>query len=683
MTITNNLSELFYNSETLYKQLDSKESICPEEALIYSSQLVKLRKQSDVLLKEHVLPSLNENSFITFSRCRKKIYKCQSKLFKKLDPSILQSSSFHAKVSQVWAKYASKNNPLADFGMKFAFNFPKDPITLEGLNYHLLGTVIDSYIKAYLAKKPKITALIFNTLPEEVKSEVDQFRLKYVDDTNISHPDELQKTIDSSQEKFQVYDIPIIHHSIDTFSFQIMKLLNAHDGIREKFRKFIFVTEKIDLKSIEEVRDYLYRYATHPFLFQALLSIELNTLKQAYDLLEQNEWNQAKIVLNNLSSFSSTQLVFKIAKKKSVVISDSLLPNLLNLNIIDADLKEALKELIINCEVHCKEIKATAPNKIEGKFYAVFTIDDASMETEVNYQQELNLAYEALIYALRKITVSSNFLNREEKVANFSDPQFNVKLYQFVAEIRTKLCTLTENEYCQKKSPSLDRFTGCLAQRKAVEEFSIGNCGELSSLAIEYLSRHHKDLSFELVRIPRFKDYGDHVFIAINRYPFSDLDNPSTWGNKAVILDCWTRMIYPASKLTEMLENWLGISAKSGFSFFGPYHFTEQKFKIVTHNIMPYSYYKSQNGLALTGLEESLNYFHSEQKPEIRNKLAKECLDILLKESKTSKIMDMLRSQLYFYLHSKIPNVVTSIVPHEIDLSGFSMKKKSKALNYK
>ncbi len=97
---------------------------------------------------------------------------------------------------------------------------------------------------------------------------------------------------------------------------------------------------------------------------------------------------------------------------------------------------------------------------------------------------------------------------------------------------------------------------------------------------------------------------------------------------------------------------------------------------------MPYSYYKSHNGLALPGLEEILNSFHLEQIPEMRHKLAKECLDILLIESKTSKIMEMLRSQLYFYLHSKIPNVVSAIVPHVIDLSGFSMKKRSKVLDY-
>lgn len=682
MTIANNLSELLYNSESLYKQLISKENVCPEEALIYSSQLVKLRKQSDKLLKEFVLPYLNEDNYLTLSICRKNIYKSQSKLFKKIAPEILQSSLFHDKVSQVWARYASKNTPLSDFGRKFALNFPKDPITLEGLNNHLLGTSIHSYIKAYLAKKTKKAALIFNTLPEEVKIEIEQRRLKYVDDTNISHPAELKKAIDISQEKFHVCDIPMIHHSIDTFSFQIMKLLNGHDEIREQFRKFIFVTEKIDLKNDEEVRDYLFRFATHPFLFQALLSIELTTLKQAYDLLEQNEWNLAKVILNKLSSFSSAQLDFRIAKKKSVIVSDSLLPKLLNLNTVDADLKESLKELITNCELKIKKIKVTAPIKVEGDFYAVFTIDNANMETEVIYQAELNVAYEALIYALRKITISSNFLNREEKVTNFSSPLFNIKLYHFVAGIKTKLCTSTQNEYCQKKSPSLDRFTGCFAQRKTVEEFSIGNCGELSSLAIEYLSRHHKDLNFELVGIPRFKDYGDHVFLAINRDPLSDIDDPNAWGDKAVVLDCWTRMIYPASRLNELLENWLGIIAKSGFSFFSPYHFTEQKFKIITHNIMPYSYYKSHKGLAIPGLEESLNSFHSEQISEIRHKLALECLDILLKESKTSEIMEMLRSQLYFYLHSKIPNVVPAIVPHVIDLSGFSMKKRSKVLHY-
>ncbi len=680
MTINNKINNLYIQAEDLFNALQNKNTISSSEALAYSAQLVKLRKLSDTLLKEQVLPSLNKSQYLQMGKCRKLIFKSQSKLFKKLDPSVLQSSGFHTKVCQVWAHAASKTAPSVDFGKKFAKMFPKDPITLEGLNNYLINITLKKYIRAIALKDTSYATQLLNKLPAETQKAFKQCFFQQVGKEKISDDELLQKAIAAAEKTLQIYDIPIIHNTIDQTSFMFLKLLNDNGKIREEFRKHMLNEAKIELSSREEIRDYLFLNAGHPYLAFALFSIQLSSnLKPAFTMLEKGDWLSGKTALRNLLDPAASVLVNCLAQIKKETASHALLETALNKNAPDPDLIEALKHAIEQFELNLKENVAVAPEKKDGQFMAVFTIQGSSDPKTTTCEQELRIAYEAMVYALRKIAISSNFFNREEKTVDIQSINEVTKFYEFLVKVRNQYGFSATKNYLQKKSSSNNHFTFSISNRKSVEEYPIGNCGELTQLAFEYLVRSNKDLKIEMVEIPQYQNYGNHGFLVINRDYNSKINDPTTWGNKAVILDCWTRMIYPAKESMNLLENWEETDNKTGFVTLKPYNYEKQYFNIHNQHVMLYQVYKKSNGPPLLNLEENLNAFHKATTVDDKMEFAKTALEVTEKEgANLTPIVHMLRTQLYFYLHSKLPPLVSSQSNPAPAIKSSSMKEEIK-----
>lgn len=677
MTINKKIDNLYNQTADLLESLQSKNNISSTEAIAYSAQLVKLRKLSDTLLKEHVLPSLNESQYVQMSKCRKLIFKSQSKLFKKLDPSVLQSSGFHTKVCQVWSHAASETAPCVDFGKKYAQMFPKDPITLEGLNNYLIDTVLRECIQAITLKDNTLAHQLLDKIPAETQKAFKQFFFQQIGKKKISDDELLQKAIAAAEQTLQIYDVPIVHHSIDQTSFMFLKLLNDNDKIREEFSKHLLREAKIGLRSREEIRDYLLLNAGHPYFDFALFSIQLSSnLKPAYTMLENGDWLSAKTALSQLLDPAASVLVNCFAKIKKEDPSHALLDKALNENTPDPYLIEALKQTIEQFELELKENVEVAPEKKDGKFMAVFTIQGSKNLKKSTCGKELSIAYEAMVYALRKIAISSNFFNREEKTVNIPSHPSVPNLFFFLDQIRSKYGFSSTAEYVKKKSSSDNQFSTSISDRKTIEEFPVGNCGELTHLAFEYFSRFHKDLKIEMIEIPDFKKYLNHVFIVINRDETSVLDDPQTWGEKAVVLDCWSRMIYPASESVNLIENWEGVFKTTGFIQLKPYDFLEQHFKVLNQMVLTYNIYKNINGIDLPTLEFNINAFHNAKAVEDKMEFAKTALAIIEKEGEELlPATQMLRTQLYFFLHSKLPPLVPSPSNLTPTINSSSMKE--------
>ena len=85
-----------------------------------------------------------------------------------------------------------------------------------------------------------------------------------------------------------------------------------------------------------------------------------------------------------------------------------------------------------------------------------------------------------------------------------------------------------------------------------------GYCGEHNSLALWkfYESKLLFNVkSIETIYIPwlyQGKEYNNHVFIAINRDPTSDLKDPSTWGDDAIFFDAWNNLVCYASQFKSL-----------------------------------------------------------------------------------------------------------------------------------
>lgn len=82
---------------------------------------------------------------------------------------------------------------------------------------------------------------------------------------------------------------------------------------------------------------------------------------------------------------------------------------------------------------------------------------------------------------------------------------------------------------------------------KKIEECKkaqVGNCAELSWMAMDYLLDHYPEMKGEIFSLSG----GDHVFFVLNRDPESSVRHPETWGDNAWICDPWANKYYPASK---------------------------------------------------------------------------------------------------------------------------------------
>ncbi len=82
------------------------------------------------------------------------------------------------------------------------------------------------------------------------------------------------------------------------------------------------------------------------------------------------------------------------------------------------------------------------------------------------------------------------------------------------------------------------------------ESRGVGNCGEHAAVAFKHLTKNHPQL-----RIEQIADIAnDHVFVVIDRNPNSEINNPKTWGDTAIICDAWARKCFPAKDLDNELE---------------------------------------------------------------------------------------------------------------------------------
>ncbi len=88
----------------------------------------------------------------------------------------------------------------------------------------------------------------------------------------------------------------------------------------------------------------------------------------------------------------------------------------------------------------------------------------------------------------------------------------------------------------------------------------IGNCGEVSAVAIDELYKAHKGKILEYVDVCAGSTRNaviPHVIVVIGRQggtatPESDMGFPDSWGPNAVICDAWDRNVYPANQY----KNW-------------------------------------------------------------------------------------------------------------------------------
>lgn len=107
-----------------------------------------------------------------------------------------------------------------------------------------------------------------------------------------------------------------------------------------------------------------------------------------------------------------------------------------------------------------------------------------------------------------------------------------------------------------------DQFAAFIRETLAPTEGTrFGNCLEKSAIAIHYI------LSLQLENPPLIEWISsripDHVFAVIGRQENSDINNPTTWGEDAVVCDPWDQTFYPATQLCERFKTNPSLSSEA------------------------------------------------------------------------------------------------------------------------
>lgn len=84
-------------------------------------------------------------------------------------------------------------------------------------------------------------------------------------------------------------------------------------------------------------------------------------------------------------------------------------------------------------------------------------------------------------------------------------------------------------------------------EKAAIKQNRTGNCGDFASLALYFCKKHNCPAENILLA------NADHEFVVINRLPDSDINDPSTWGEDAIICDPFYKKVYYAKLFREHL----------------------------------------------------------------------------------------------------------------------------------
>lgn len=247
--------------------------------------------------------------------------------------------------------------------------------------------------------------------------------------------------------------------------------------------------------------------------------------------LSSNEPGIAECIVNKLG-FHAIALCKHVNSKGQI-------PLRLTSFIFDSDSKTKLEHLILPKTLDCSIKKISQPLDEEE----VIKHNPEALKNPA-LMQNLTLGCQAIS------------LSRKEAPESLSHPQFNEYSPEKKLEIVSKTYTLRKN----LTGPSTDLKDTQAVHKKTniIKTAGVANCGEYSLLTHSHLMDLTKDnpTRLEIAHIIN----GDHAFNIIGRKENSNINDPATWGDSAVVADTWSGNVYPATQLFSQLHTYEIIS---------------------------------------------------------------------------------------------------------------------------
>lgn len=692
--IQKNYKDLKISADNLLLQVSQISDIKPNEAIRLTSDLLEKRKLLDQIIKEDLFSRGSGTLFHSLIDSTKILNKAQSQLIKRLNPTPMFSKSFTQRVEKNWTRTTGQNIPSDDFGYHYSNSNRKDPIVLETLHEHLrIEALLDFKLAYKVRDKQCVEQLLNNLHPEDrLYIETEGFKLTGKKNSKWTTGRELllanlhglwdprffdiiDTYIQSDRISNHVPTFPIVHQIISPEEHE--SLIGAYTSPKFVAKMLERINERTSPKynGNETVRDLLYRDINNPIIREVNAALvtetELWPLKKA---LEGKDWFTAARYARNLSKDAKKVLQEKYLQIEEVHRTKPKVENYLISCIIGKNIPTVAMQMIQGAITHfidteLERRQASLSDPILGlnvPFIGITTIYDTKDPHLEEFLPNLKLAYAAVEYTLRKIPISSNFTNHEERIL---DPRIHNHLEMMkISDIIHKWKAIRDtaaSDYQTRRKMLEDSFSEVIASAKTALIYPFGNCESMTELAFNFLIQNNdQDQLIEIFFIEGKTDSsdGDHVFGVIGRDQNSDKIDPTTWGPKAVVFDPWARKTYPASLINTVLQDYIDVM-ETGFPRLKKFNPSTQHLKTITENLTSKDLFKLHKNVEGMHLHSLLNEFYKANSHDNKQKIAAQILDYLgTLESLQNKLpYCQLKAQMHFYLYKKLPTQIESI----------------------
>ncbi|WP_419420489.1 hypothetical protein ACNVED_04095 [Legionella sp. D16C41] len=190
------------------------------------------------------------------------------------------------------------------------------------------------------------------------------------------------------------------------------------------------------------------------------------------------------------------------------------------------------------------------PKMEEGTDKDFFKRDQVILEKQIEQYFKLNLStLLETLYLGQELVIEDNDLNerfkQQEALADYREQYGKDFLSQ-----RALVNSLDESDITNLNRKLAYFCQGLYLERMHVR---VGQCGEHTTLSLVKLLKENR-LPWNTVIEAIHNDYynqglidDNHVFLAINRDPNSDLADISTWGEEAIVFDSWKKEVFKAT----------------------------------------------------------------------------------------------------------------------------------------
>ncbi len=613
-------------------------------ALTFSKKILELQCKLDFLKRDQVENYLQLHDFATLGECQKLLSKAQKKLIKKTDPHIFADPRLRKRVLHIWEQtQLGSRNTSNSFMEHFPSTNKSNPLILHAFRDTVRLKILSEVKQAIqLVDEEKVSSLI-ETLPKK-----DREYLEF-SSNGLGH---LTIAIDILSEKIPneqlTFKRPYIHCRLNYSDLELIEKLMHHAPGKLSLELSYRLSKCNPLISVSTYNTafFVQQNIAHPFIQELAHDVYASLITNFVKQIESNDWIAANTEYLKCIQF---------------LVNNDTIKDYLSAKKFDQTVIDSLKDIAKHHQELAKTLSTSTnspPRFYEESHVCVQSIcQDWNAITE--HQQNLyNLAYEALWHTVEQISLSSNFLPRE-------DTRFNTKNYSptelkdleaIVNERRQDIVHEEIEALYKDKFHAKNPFIKCFAAAKTAQSYFLGNCGHLARATfVELLKRLDPKVNVSLLTIKKLFDAGlegDHVFVVINREPKADLLNPAAWKN-AIICDPWARRIYSSELIPELLYDYYGTDG-FGNPLLRKFNPNLQKLDVEVERVCSTANFKEASKGTYPIIESYLDEFHNAVTLPEKEKIAREILSILNKNNSIVYIFKMLKAQLNFFLTKEL-----------------------------